>query len=493
MDNPNLHDSPASLTIGSPRMISPRSHRTHRSVRPHRLRTQDPIYGPNNPIEVRDADQLPTAENLHADYSTFNVDPDAPVLGAGGDIQEAIRSEEERNEIRREKNFVGGFVVGLKRALIPTWNRKQPSDPEAAYTETPYRVDDTSLYAQDPADIERQQQQQQVYPHAESSYRSPSSESQLSPSSETIHGTQELPDDGTTAVDHRSVPMSMPVPTPGHYVSPILVEPELAPDYAKMGSPASSTSEVSLNSYMSRIAHFFQHINELPWVADSRVTVDYYPGQSKRRVRARPAHRKVLSWYNRHAFPPGKNAESLDLNAGSPSPASGQVLQMAEAQSISKEPQDSSQPLILPTIPVPESQIDSAPTYLAELIPPPPPRSETQHSARTGRSVVYSVVNPSAPSSSTSTTTASPLTEPPRHFGIDAMTALAQSTTGYTPFQPSASQYGHPIHDPPTQVPMAPSVVFTGGISQVPPAHTRAGTPAQSMYPYPLYAPPSTT
>ncbi|KAJ3889554.1 hypothetical protein GG344DRAFT_78668 [Lentinula edodes] len=486
MNYPNRYDSPTGLNIGSPRMMSPRTHRTHRSARSHRLH-QNSTHDPN---EVRDEAQLHTAENLHQDNSTFNLDPDAPILGAGGEsIQEAIRSEEQRNEMRKEKNFVGGFVVGLKRVLKPTWNdNRQQSDPEAAYTGTPYGADNTYLPARGPADIEEQ------HPHSESS-RSPSSESQFSPSSETMHGTQEFPDDGTTAIDHQSMPM--PVPIPGHYVSPILVEPQLAPDYAKMGSSASSTSEGSLNSYVSRIAHFFQHINELPWVADSRVTVDYYPGQSPRRARSRPPHRKVLSWYNRHAFPPGQNAEPLDLDAGSsPSPVLGQVVQMIEAQPsvITKEPtKDAIQPLILPTVPVPESQIESGPTYFAELIPPLPPRSDTQQSARTGRSIVYSVVNPSAPSTSTTTTTtSSPLTEPPRHLGIDTMTALAQSITGYTPYQPVAPQYGRPIHEPLAQVPVASSVISTGDIREVPPAHTRTGTPAQSMYPYPLYAPPTT-
>ncbi|KAJ3899527.1 hypothetical protein F5879DRAFT_1060232 [Lentinula edodes] len=273
---------------------------------------------------------------------------------------------------------------------------------------------------------------------------------------------------------------------------------KLAPNYAKMGSSAPSTSEGSLNSYVSHIAHFFQHINKLPWVADSRVTVDYYPGQSPRCARSRSPHRKeVLSWYNRHAFPPGQNAEPLDLDAeSSPSPVLGQVVQMIEAQPsvITKEPtKNVIQPLILPTVPVPESQIESGPTYFAELIPPPPPRSDTQQSARTGRSIVYSVVNPSAPSTSTTTTSSSsPLTEPPRHLGIDTMTALAQSITGYTPYQPVAPQYGRPIHEPLAQVPVASSVIFTGDIREVKPAHTRTGTPAQSMYPYPLYALPTT-
>ncbi|KAJ3727967.1 hypothetical protein C8R42DRAFT_656893 [Lentinula raphanica] len=502
MDNTHLYDPPAAgLTIGTPRMMSPRSHRTHRSIRSQRS-PQPPAY---NNDDTRGDVQAVVAGNLHRNDSPFNLDPDAPVLGAGGEsIQEAINAEEQREELRKERNhnFVGGFMVGLKRALKPTWHDRQRSDPEAAYAQTPYTADSTYSPAPNPAGFG----QQQVYPHADHSHPSASSDSQVTPSSETIHGTQEMiPDDGTTAIDHRAMPMS--IATPSHYVSPIVVEPQLAPDYIKMGSRSSSSTEVSLNSYMSRLAQFFQHINELPWVAENRVTVDYCPGESnKRHARSRPP-RKVLSWYNRHVFPPTQNTEILDLDAGSsPSPPGGQVVQMVEAQPVflsnteQKGQKEENPPLILPTVPIPESQINSGPTYLAEVIPLPIPlplpRSETQQSARTGRSVVYSVVNPSAPSSSTSTTTSPVLLQPPRRSdNDDIMTALAKSTTGYTPFQPSTAQYGRPIHEPQTLQPTTSSTsqMSEGDIREVPAAHVRAGTPAHSMYPYPLYAPSTGT
>ncbi|KAF9069217.1 hypothetical protein BDP27DRAFT_1325816 [Rhodocollybia butyracea] len=477
MNNYNMHDSPTSA-IGSPRMMTPRSHRTQRTMRSghsHRPRQQpNAVYEPHDPHNV--AEQQPqslVAEHLHQDNSIYNVDPGAPMLGAGEEsIEEAIRAEDERNDIRRERNFVGGFVVGLKKALKPTWTNRQRSDPEAAYGETPYEEADYT--APDPAVIE----DQHVYTRPEYSPRSNSSESQPSPS-ETMHGgTQEYLDDGTTAVDHQQMPM-------GTYVSPVVVEPQLAPDYAKMGPSSPTATEASMQTYMSRVAQFFRHLNDLPWVAESRVTVDYYPGQStsRRRVRPRPAHRPVLSWYNRLAFQPGQNAGTLDLDAGSPpsAPAPGQNIMMAEVQSMYKSDEAKFQPLILPALPVPESEMNTdAPTYLAEPITPPP-RSDTQHSARTGRSVVYSVVNPSARSTSSSSTTS-----PPRNR-MDPMTALAQTTTGYTPYQPSAPQYGRAIHEPVAQVPVSPP--GTVGVPRQPPlTYVRGGTPAQpTTYPYPSY------
>ncbi|KAF5377318.1 hypothetical protein D9757_008045 [Collybiopsis confluens] len=462
MNTQNVYDTPTGIQIGSPRMMSPRSHRT-RSARTHRPRrgdfdnpTRDPPPAPS---------PLPVAENLLRDDSAFNIDPAAAVLGAGGEsIQAAIQAEEEWNEQRRERNFVGGFMVGLKRALKPNWNNSQQrSDPEAGYAQAPYTADDT--YS--PRFPEEQ------HAHADDSYPSaPSLDSQRSPSSDTMHGTQEFPDDGTTAVDHQALPM----PVPGHYVEPLEVEPSLAPDYAKMGSSSESS-----DAYMSRLGKFLRQINQLPWVAESRVTVDYYPGQSKRRIRPRPAHRPILSWYNRHVFLPGHtNGESLDLNAGSsPSPPPAPVIFMAETHKMSdeSEPKPAFQPLILPTVPIPESQLQSGPVYFAEPINPPP-RSEAQFSTYTGRSVVYSVVNPSAPSTTSSSLT-SPLTHaPPPNTGIDTMTALTQSTTGYTPYQPLGSQYGRPVHEPQSQVLMSPSRAATA-------AHVRTGTPGQ-VYPYPV-------
>ncbi|KAF9455938.1 hypothetical protein BDZ94DRAFT_500377 [Collybia nuda] len=95
---------------------------------------------------------------------------------------------------------------------------------------------------------------------------------------------------------------------------PVYVEPQPGSDYAKMDSPRQSSA--SFGSYMSRIQKFFHDINELPWVAD-RVTVDYFPGQNRRRERPVPTRRPrhVTSWYNAHPEPPSPPS---DLFSASP-------------------------------------------------------------------------------------------------------------------------------------------------------------------------------
>jgi hypothetical protein len=96
----------------------------------------------------------------------------------------------------------------------------------------------------------------------------------------------------------------------GQIGSPQYVEPQPGSDYAKMDSPP--RSEASFGSYMTRIHCFFQTINDLPWVAPDRVTVDYIPGKARQAdgptPRRRPARRPIISWYNSN-IPQG----SIDL------------------------------------------------------------------------------------------------------------------------------------------------------------------------------------
>ncbi|KAE9407747.1 hypothetical protein BT96DRAFT_83118 [Gymnopus androsaceus JB14] len=477
------YTAPTTGSIGSPRsMMSPRSRRSHRPRQrqdDYRYHTS-PNYNndPNDIHHARSEESDDVPENLHFDQegpTAINVDPGAPVLaGAGGEsIRDAEVAEEQKREIARERggdnNFVGGFVTAaVKRAFSKSRGRRRAGvdgdgdgDLEAGY----------GVVDED---------------------RSPSS-------SETMYEYPE-PDDGTTAVDHQPQ-VVVPMPNPGHYVTPVIAEPQLAPDYAKMDSPygltGSSESDSSGadgdNTYMSRLAKFFKHLNDLPWVAESRVTVDYYPGQAKRRGRSRPGHgKRILSWYNRHAFPAlnNTNRNSLDLNA-SPSPKP-EPLAMAQYQTFqavmpARGVGSANQPLILPTVPISPEQVDPARAFYAEPIsattttpppfplapptpslsplPPPPPisippvaRSAGGHSARTtrtagGRSIVYSVVNPSAPSSSSSSAVTSPLTKTPRTRNH----AMAMDMTGYTPSQPlEGSFYGRAIHpgeEPPAVYP----------------------------------------
>jgi len=203
------------------------------------------------------------ADTARSQDGDFNVDPGTSYLAEAGrsavlEFENTVHADPsaERN------NFVGGFVSGIKRAMRGDRNRETLE-----------------------ADLEHQ------------------SES-VPPSSETLHESLETAEAETTAFDHDI------------YYSPVLAEPQPASDYAKMDSPTPPASDVSFNSYVARFQRFIRDLNDLPWVAD-RVTVDYIPGQSKRRARPRPTHRPIMSWYNEHAR---RQHLSVDLlSSGSPS------------------------------------------------------------------------------------------------------------------------------------------------------------------------------
>lgn len=500
----------------------------------------DPNYTDNNARTGED--EVP--ENLHQDYASFNLDPAGPILGGVGEesIRQAMEDEQHRGGVT-SSNFVGGFVGTLKHALSHgrSRGRRRGEDVEAAYADGYGYRDGGDNY-----DIG----------NGHDTSRDHNSDPEPSPSSETMHGgTVEYADDGTTAVDHQ-----IPILNPGHYVTPVIAVPQLAPDYAKMGSGSPSDSDAYTdayadayanghtssnqypNTYMSRFARFLRHLNDLPWVAESRVTVDYYPGQQSKRRGARSRSRTaggrpILSWYNRHTFLGKRNTTigslvDLDLNASpvptqkpEPTPLMVQMNHYPYPQT-QDDNNNLDQPIYLPTVPISPSEIDPAHAYYAEPInlphpihlstpiptnlepaiistnpnptvpqattpadptiplthpnptlppssfplPPPPPRSEAGHSARTsrtarttgGRSIVYSVVNPSAPSGSSTTSSSAGVTSPlvsrpppswvNQRVGMggtrtDEMTAIAQNSTGYTPSQPQASRYGRGIHE----------------------------------------------
>ncbi|KAJ7621570.1 hypothetical protein DFH06DRAFT_1341191 [Mycena polygramma] len=306
-------------------------------------------------------------ENLNDDQGVFNVDPTAATLEAGGETyQEHIPPAGRRN-------FVGGFVGGLKKAwgrnrgagredaavafpepavvydeeaqyesvprAEPEMRYASPSpgagyasplqdarytapSPGGQYTATPgaqyatpaaqYAVPPSAQYATPVA------QYTPVGPDAVYPERGPHRrhESSSSTSETVVHATQEQTYEGTTVVNHDILP--------GEIGSPEFVEPQPGSDYAKMSPPR---SEASFGSYLTRIHRFLQMINDLPWVATDRVTVDYIPGKARREeegglgptARPRPGRRHaVISWYNSNA-PQG----SIDLlSSGSASGAS---------------------------------------------------------------------------------------------------------------------------------------------------------------------------
>jgi len=112
---------------------------------------------------------------------------------------------------------------------------------------------------------------------------------------------------GATAGSHRDETTDTASVSRSH------ASPELKPalDYAKMGDAGSSSTEEPLTDHLSKVKEFVHRIHELPWVATERVTIDYYPGKPKKRLRVQPTSRQatqprplrhaphhVRSWYS---------------------------------------------------------------------------------------------------------------------------------------------------------------------------------------------------
>ncbi|RDB19889.1 hypothetical protein Hypma_012820 [Hypsizygus marmoreus] len=240
----------------------------------------------------------PTATLYAPDGDAFNVNPNAPYLEGGGIRPDAGQAPLPAK--RDGKRFVGGFAALVKKAM-----RGQQSSPRPR----------TILPTTAPSPNHNY-----TYPRPmtvasfDGSARATPAPAAPSPStsSDTAYETQETyetHDGDSTAVDHEVLPV-------GHVGSPVYIEPPLGSDYAKMSSPPSTVG--SFSSYLSRIHKFFHDINDLPWVAE-RVTVDYVPGQSKRRraPMRTASNRPVISWYGGH--PHMLNHNPIDLFSDSSS------------------------------------------------------------------------------------------------------------------------------------------------------------------------------
>ncbi|KAF9218565.1 hypothetical protein BS17DRAFT_811614 [Gyrodon lividus] len=91
--------------------------------------------------------------------------------------------------------------------------------------------------------------------------------------------------------------------------SPILAEPRPSADFAKMESPIRPPPAESVASQLARVRRFFRDLNGLPWIASRDISDVYVPGQSAiRRRYSRPRDSK--SWYT------PRNNRTLDLLAG---------------------------------------------------------------------------------------------------------------------------------------------------------------------------------
>jgi hypothetical protein len=75
------------------------------------------------------------------------------------------------------------------------------------------------------------------------------------------------------------------------------------PDYLKMHHPTTPPrSDVSFNTYMARFQNFLHDLAGLPWMANDRVTADYYPSDAERIHKHYP-HRPFITWHSKDYYP----------------------------------------------------------------------------------------------------------------------------------------------------------------------------------------------
>jgi hypothetical protein len=110
------------------------------------------------------------------------------------------------------------------------------------------------------------------------------------------------------------VPNAMSTPIlaepPIQISSPILAEPRPSADFAKMESPIRPPPAESVASQLARARRFFRDLNGLPWIASRGISDVYLPGQSEIRRRYSRPPRDSKSWYT------PRNTRTLDLLAG---------------------------------------------------------------------------------------------------------------------------------------------------------------------------------
>ncbi|KIK79729.1 hypothetical protein PAXRUDRAFT_160494 [Paxillus rubicundulus Ve08.2h10] len=110
------------------------------------------------------------------------------------------------------------------------------------------------------------------------------------------------------------VPNAMSTPIlaepPIQISSPILAEPRPSADFAKMESPIRPPPAESVASQLARVRRFFRDLNGLPWIASRGISDVYLPGQSEIRRRYSRPPRDSKSWYT------PRNTRTLDLLAG---------------------------------------------------------------------------------------------------------------------------------------------------------------------------------
>ena len=241
----------------------------------------------------------PPANLFGGNPGAFNVDPGAPFLGTAGPSDAGDSDKGSINEFESPKRTIGGFVTGLKKALtIKRSQRKSSKYQQEEIIYPPMMVRDSGYATSDRLE--------------EPLATQPPPLTTFSPSPPP---TRDLPlatfNDYPTTNDH-----GHEAPSLDSLVSAVTALVGYGPDYIKMDRPTPPQSDVSFNTYMVRFQNFVHDLAGLPWMANDRVTVDYYPSSAER-IHRRYSHRPLITWrskdYNYADYHLDSESDSLNF------------------------------------------------------------------------------------------------------------------------------------------------------------------------------------
>ena len=270
--------------VPSPHFLSDSPVRQPSSGKPTPPHIRPNVVSPTPSIQQLRSPVPPPPANLFAgNPGAFNVDPGAPFLGTAGPSDAGDSDKGSINEFQVEspKRTVGGFVTGLKKALTINRSQRKSSKYQQEEMYPPMMVRDSGYAPSDPLE--------EPFPNQ------PPPLTTFSPSPPPI---QDLPlatssDYHQTTNEHGHDPPSL-----DSLASAVTALVGYGPDYIKMDRPTPPQSDVSFNTYMARFQNFVHDLANLPWMANDRVTADYYPSAADR-IHKRFPHRPLITWHSK--------------------------------------------------------------------------------------------------------------------------------------------------------------------------------------------------
>lgn len=215
-----------------------------------------------------------------------------------------------------KRNFVGGFVTGLKKALVPMWGRRRNQGPDLLHPDDMYEAEDEDLRRETilvpPPDQERFASQGREPPRRSMSHRSYDGETTFVNHDPTVPPiTLSVPSMAPTSHTHQPISaaatvsssaphVSVPIPmhhrtasrTHAHYHSALKQPPSqehhhrIDPSEGSGSASASGSGSSSQNPSLARIRNLVSDVHALPWVSQ-RIADDYLPAISSSRSRSR--------------------------------------------------------------------------------------------------------------------------------------------------------------------------------------------------------------